>query len=145
MRKPGPISERLREYVRLRVRKDARYYERGNGSRLAEFLKVDSGWVTTYTDPNPTAHATFDQAIAICTFYGIKIDALLKPKGLTRTPSTPAVPLDRLSQGVQEAVASGRLVGEMATNAEHLVNVLRGLAGLPALGSAPARRRARKA
>jgi hypothetical protein len=88
MRKRGVVSERLRDYVRARVRKDGKFYEWGNGVRLAEHLQVDSGWVTTYTDKPPTAHATIDQAIAICEFFAIDLDTLKQGPGLSLAGST---------------------------------------------------------
>jgi hypothetical protein len=88
--KRGPVSERLRDFVRARCRKDGALYVRGNGVRLAEALGVDSGWVTTYTDRSPTAHATLDQAIAICQFYGVELATFIA--GKTPKPRAPIEP-----------------------------------------------------
>lgn len=87
MGKRGPVSERLRDFVRARVRKDGPLYQRGNGVRLAAALQVDSGWVTTYTDHPPTAHATLDQAITICAFYGVPLESFIA--GRTPKAETP--------------------------------------------------------
>src|SRR3990167_4004961 len=67
------VADRLRAYVRERVRKDGRFYEWGNATRLAEHLKVDSGWVTLYTDDKPIRHADVDEALAICDFFGVDL------------------------------------------------------------------------
>ncbi len=67
------MGERLRVFVRERVKKDGAHYIWGNASRLAEFLKVDNGWVTEYTDQPPTSHADIDTALEICRFYHVTI------------------------------------------------------------------------
>lgn len=73
MARPNTVGERLRAFVRARVRKDGPHYIRGNASRLAEELQVDNGWVTEYTDQPPTSHADIDAALEICRFYRVAI------------------------------------------------------------------------
>jgi len=67
------VSERLRAFVRSRVRRGGKHYEWGNAARLAEHLGTDHGWVTLYTDNPPARHADIDQGIAICDFYGVNL------------------------------------------------------------------------
>lgn len=76
MRKRGVAAERLRAFVRERVRPDGKHYQRGNATRLARHLAVDPAWVTQYADEPPAAHATLDQAIGICEFYGVTLTDL---------------------------------------------------------------------
>jgi nucleotide-binding universal stress UspA family protein len=105
MGKRGPVSERLRDFVRARCRKDGALYVRGNGVRLAAALEVDSGWVTTYTDHPPTAHATLDQAVAICRFYGVDLSAFVAGKTpKAQAPIDPALLAALQDEGTKEDV-----------------------------------------
>jgi hypothetical protein len=84
-------SERLRDFVRARVRKDGAHYEWGNGARLAEAIGIDPGWVTAYADRNPSRHADFDQALAICAFYGVNPLDFASKTPQVIAPTAPAI------------------------------------------------------
>lgn len=71
IRGSGPAAERLRAFVRERVRKDGAHYERGAGSRLARHLKKGQPWVSNYIDNAPSSNADFDTTLAICRFFGV--------------------------------------------------------------------------
>ena len=79
-----PVAERLRAFVRARVRRGGAHYTWGDASRLARHLQIDSGWVTEYTDDPPTRHADIDTALAICAFYGVSLEDFMR-----RTPPSP--------------------------------------------------------
>lgn len=89
MSRPNVVGERLRAYVRARVKKDGPHYKWGNASRLAEFLKVDNGWVTEYTDRPPSSHADIDTALEICRFYRVKIADFQSDVEPVPSPTTP--------------------------------------------------------
>lgn len=89
-------SERLRRYVRARVRKDGALYQWGAAARLGAAIGKTSGWISEYVDDNPPRHADIDTALAICRFYGVTLAAF---EGTPVTPSATsepaAIPLSR--------------------------------------------------
>lgn len=77
---PSTVADRLREFVRDRVKPGARHYERGSNARLAEHfarrgLNEDAAWVSAYVDPdaNPRRNADIDAALAICDFFKVSL------------------------------------------------------------------------
>jgi hypothetical protein len=75
MARTGEVSERLRAFVRERVRKDGKFYVRGNAVKLARALGQEGqSWVNEYTDMPPRGHASIDEALAICRFYGVSLE-----------------------------------------------------------------------
>lgn len=100
-------SERLRAYVRDRVKPGAQHYERGNASRLAEYLRdcgfgEDSAWITAYVDPDakPRRNASVDVALVICEFFGVTLEHFtdagptLSARGSNVAPSRKGDPSD---------------------------------------------------
>lgn len=135
----GPVAGKLRAFVRERVRKDGRHYAWGNASRLAEYLGVDPGWVTDYTDNPPRNHADIDTAIAICDFYGVSLEDFARGRVRVLPQKTAPNPL---IQGATEAIEKWPLAPEQLLV---FVNTLRQLAGLPLIVRPPARKRGRHA
>lgn len=85
------VAERLRAFVRERVRRNGAHFERGVAARLAEHLKKPSSWVTEYTDTPPIRHADLDTAKEICEFFDIDVGLLFadeRSSSLTRTKRT---------------------------------------------------------
>lgn len=72
----GPIAERLRAYVRARVRKGGPLYERGAGARLCEAIGKGTPWLADYTDEPPQRNADVDTAVKICRYFAISLDEL---------------------------------------------------------------------
>lgn len=112
MARPNTVAERLRAFVRARVRKDAPNYKWGNASRLAEHLQVDNGWVTEYTDTPPTSHADLDTALAICAFYRVTLQDFQSARPLP-VATRPTAPTSKLAKQLAETV-EGLFDDEMA-------------------------------
>src|SRR3954462_14382726 len=70
-KKPGSTAERLRAFVRQRVHKDGDMYQRGAATTLAKYLGKPSSWVSHYIDKTPDRHASLDEALAICDYFGV--------------------------------------------------------------------------
>lgn len=71
----SPVADRVRAFVRERVRRDGAHYLRGTGTQLAAHLGKPTSWVSEYADPEPThpRHADLDTALAICDFFTVDI------------------------------------------------------------------------
>lgn len=128
MRERGAAGERLRAFVRRHARPDGDAYERGNAIKLARHLGKSPAWVTQYTDDPPEAHATIDEAIAICEFYGLTLNDLAK--GALRRPRATTPAADPLESGLGEVVRHWK---GKRQELEAFVNSLRMTVGLPAL------------
>lgn len=87
--KHAPVAERLRAFVRDRVRREGRLYERGVGAALAKHLQKPSSWVSEYTDPNPPPGkfrtADLDTAAAMCEFFQVTLNDFAKGQPATAT------------------------------------------------------------
>lgn len=66
-------AERLRDYVRQRVRTDGRFFVRGTASALAAKIGKPTSWVSEYTDRPPIRHADLDTALLICDFFNVNL------------------------------------------------------------------------
>lgn len=89
-------SDRLREFVRDRVKPGSGHYERGTAAELAKFLRgagfsEDAAWISAYADPDakPRRNADIDVAFAICAFFGVDLGQFQAGgPGLSRHGST---------------------------------------------------------
>src|SRR6185503_17194783 len=93
LRGSGPVAERLRAFVRNRVRKEGAHYERGAQQRLATYLEKPPSWVSNYVDVPATANADLDTALAICAFYRVKLSDFQRDAEPAAMPTSP--PLSR--------------------------------------------------
>lgn len=96
MAKTGAAAERLRAFVRARVRTDGAHYQRGNAVRLAEALGKDPPWVTGYVDFPPTRHADLDQAITIARFFRLPLASIIGDAPLPDVEAAPKEDADVL-------------------------------------------------
>jgi hypothetical protein len=96
MRDRPTVSERLRAFVRDRVKPNGAHYERGTAARLARFLRArgfgeDAAWVSTYGDPDarPRRNADLDVALAICDFFSVQLSDFQRDVDIRVQPTTP--------------------------------------------------------
>lgn len=73
VRGTGVVAERLRDYVRARVRKEGAHYQHGAQTTLAKALGVKPAWVSAYVDFPPVVNANIDMALSLCDFYGVNL------------------------------------------------------------------------
>jgi len=93
IRGSGPAAERLRAFVRDRVRKEGAHYQRGAQVRLAKLLHKPPSWVSNYVDLSPSANADLDTALKICAFFAVRPMVLLDDVQIAAPTPTP--PLTR--------------------------------------------------
>lgn len=79
----GPLEERLREWVKARVKR-----ERGLASRLAEYLDRHPSWVTMYTASS--VDADLDTSVQIAAFFRIPLETLIGQGPLVSDEETAA-------------------------------------------------------
>lgn len=84
------VAERLRAFVRERVRREAAKYERGTAARLNAYLKRPPSWVSEYTDDPPIRHADVDTAIAICRFFRVELSDFQRAAAPVPRPAAPS-------------------------------------------------------
>lgn len=128
IRGSGPAAERLRAFVRERIRKDGAHYERGAGVKLARHLKRSQPWVSRYIDAAPRGNADFDTALAICRFFRVNAADFELGSPVAAESSTPK--LNRYEARVL------RLLRLMNEEGQQLA--VRGLAGFAAAFPKPA-------
>lgn len=86
MAKPGTAAERLRDFVRERVKRGGELYEWGAGLRLGEAIGKPSSWMSQYLDEPPLKHADLDTALRICDFFGVEVSRFREDSGGKRGP-----------------------------------------------------------
>lgn len=95
-------SERLREFVRDRVKPGGAHYRRGNAAQLARHLKErgfgeDAAWISSYTDGDaaPRRNADVDVALEICEFFSVQIKDFTTTAQPASSGAAPSEPLPR--------------------------------------------------
>lgn len=101
MRGAGSVAQRLRDYVRQRVRRDGSEHVRGTASALARRLGKPTSWVSEYTDDPPIRHADIDTAIAICDFFGVSLYDFRQGHAPKRAIAPPAKSSPHITRGVK--------------------------------------------
>jgi hypothetical protein len=73
--KTGPLQERLREWLKVRLRQKEKGQEVGALTRFAEV----AGWTTTQADEylDEKRHLSFDQVIAVMHHYDLNVHQLI--------------------------------------------------------------------
>ena len=102
MGKSPNVADRLRAFVRGRVRRDGVHYQRGVGARLAEHLDKPTSWVSEYADPDAThlRHADVDTALAICEFFGVNLYDFMRRDEPTETRRPTQTAVQREAQKI---------------------------------------------
>lgn len=146
MRGAGSAADRLRAFVRARVHKDGAWYQRGAQTALAAAIGQPPSWVSHYVDDPPQRHADVDTALAICAFFGVRLEDFA-----TGTPIASPAPAPTPQQ-----VAATKLLARVARlperhqavawrSVENALKAIEDLAGTRSRGSVESPRPAKNA